>query len=301
MDKIGVLYGPGAYGTFFSWCLEYFTNQDFAGPSDPFLETGSAHKHNSPMINDVPGGKDSGVITSETYLSSQELQKQITRRHLWLTDKDIQDKDVSKERHILETLFDKRILILPTENTLLLMINNAHSKIGDVPDHRFQKPLSLDLEKWGVTDWDHAPTWVRREWLSLYARDWARDSSGLNHHDEFKKFCHVIELDELFNNFEDTLCSAIRYIGRDTINEGDIRPIFERWSSLQTHYKSDDRMRLISDAIIRSQEIEWPVLTLMEEAWLQMLLRDAGYELKCDGLDVLPRRSKELRELIYAT
>ena len=56
------------------------------------------------MINDVPGGKDSGVITSETYLSSQELQKQITRRHLWLTDKDMSAALADAEAEVQDLL-----------------------------------------------------------------------------------------------------------------------------------------------------------------------------------------------------
>ena len=39
--------------------------------------------------------------------------------------------------------------------------------------------------------------------------------------------------------------------------------------------------------------------TMLDEAYIQHCLREKGYEIRCDGLDVFPTTSRDLRELIY--
>ena len=308
-----MMYGEGAYGSFFSWCLEYFTDKKGNIGRNPFTKDGSAHNYESYFVNSkevwetlpelgdpVPGREFySHMISDETYLSSEEIQARVIRAHLWVNSSQTsQNLDVKKDRNWFEKISDKRILLLPSEDMLLLLLNNIHSKITSQFGSE-NMPLPEDLERWGFSRWEDTPRWIRREWLSLSARKSLGDACGLNYRDEFGEFCYIIELNDLFSNFEGTLRSAIEYIGRDITNEEDIKAVFEQWKSLQVHYRSDDRIRDISDAIIGSQEMEWNELTLAEEAWLQMLLRDAGYELKCDGLDIFPRKSKELREIMY--
>lgn len=302
MDQsIGIICGPGCYGTFVQWCLEYFTDPEFNGPDMPFTDSGSAHIHQGVKIlkNEDPYQDfQKKRYTAKTFLVDAKRPNGIAHSHLWLLETQDHNKDFNKEKQILDILFDKKIVVLPTENTLLLTINNIISKM---PIDRHPWPIPEDISKWNVKNPNNIDRWIIREWASLNVRNSARSWCGLLHVNELKEFSHIITVDDLFTNFKETLNSMINYIGKKLIQEDKIDIVYEKWRKLQIHYGEDDRVERIVRSVLEATDIGWNDLTLMEEAWIQMLLRDAGYELKCDGLNIFPTNSKQLRELIYAT
>ena len=68
---------------------------------------------------------------------------------------------------------------------------------------------------------------------------------------------------------------------------------------LQKHIDQDQICNAVVDCTLNSQYYEWTPLSLPSEAWVQWRLRTLGWEIRCDGLDILPTNSVHLKELIY--
>ena len=69
--------------------------------------------------------------------------------------------------------------------------------------------------------------------------------------------------------------------------------------SVQQYLDQDELCNSIINSVLTSQPLEWNNLPMPSQSWVQWRLRELGYEIRCDGLDIFPTNSVHLQELIY--
>ena len=76
--------------------------------------------------------------------------------------------------------------------------------------------------------------------------------------------------------------------------------IWQEWLSRQDDRNRDQLVtEYISNVVNNVDRTESKTFTILEEAEIQQQLRKIAYEIKCDGLEYLPLRTIELKELLY--
>ena len=304
MSKIAIVYGTGCYGTFVNWCLEYFSDPNFK-LGLPLTSTGSAHDLPIPMIDPTSLFPFSSI---PEYLSNPDSHHDIIRMH-WVGLLGLEGRyteSVTDRINLLEESFDKIIFLMPTEETLLWTADNKFFKLAEKyknqTEHFTSVPEVLkDLENWPVTDLDNIETWILREWLSFHYRDSLRSECGLNVISEFKRIGKIVTCEDLRDHFNETIKQCIEYIGKEIIREDELDSVYNSWIEKQYHVNGIDLVKNIVRHTIGDMDLSWDKLTFPQEVWLQMMLREQGYEIRCHGLNEIPTNSKQLRELIYAT
>lgn len=303
MSKIAIVYGGGCYGTFINWCLQYFSDPNF-NIDLPITDTGSAHDLPGNMIAIELGFPFSNL---PEYLSSPDDHLDIVRMH-WaglLGWKDLYTESVTDRINLLNESFDKIIFLVPTEETLLWIADNKFTKIThrkNLTDHFILVPeVRQNLKHWPVEDLENIEPWVLREWLSFYYYDSFKSECGMNSISEFERIGKVITCEDLKDNFKETIKQCINYIGRELIREDELDPVYNVWIEKQYFVNSIDLVKNVVNSAINNKDLSWNNLTFIQEVWIQMLLREHGYELKCHGLNDFPCNTKQLRDIMYAT
>ena len=72
------------------------------------------------------------------------------------------------------------------------------------------------------------------------------------------------------------------------------------WIAQQRYHNSQHKCDKWVQDILEDKDSVSPCQTVLDEAYIQHCLREQGYEIRCDGLNVFPTTSRDLRELIYA-
>jgi hypothetical protein len=303
MSKIAIVYGAGCYGTFVNWCLKYFSDPDF-DIGLPLTSTGSAHDFPNQMISQISPFPFSSL---SEYLSNPDSHQDIIRMH-WvglLGWKDLCTESVTDRINLLEQSFDKIIFLMPTEETLLWIADNKFSKLTTRKnhcEHFIASPEVLkNLENWPVTDLDNIEPWILREWLSLHYYNASISECGMNAISEFKRIGKIVTCEDLRDHFNETIKQCIEYIGKEIIREDELDSVYKSWIEKQYFINSIDLVKSIVSHTIGDVDLSWDTLTFTQEVWIQMMLREKGYEIRCHGLNEFPTNSKQLRELIYAT
>ena len=81
----------------------------------------------------------------------------------------------------------------------------------------------------------------------------------------------------------------------------------EKLDSIHNEFVSRQKFHLIQTrcetwidhVLFGDYNVPSPCLTLFDEAYVQHLLRNRGYEIECDSLDAFPKSSGPLRKKIY--
>ena len=153
INTVPIIYHSGCYGTYVEWVLHTLTTD--VPVVSPFTQEGSSHQYRGYHISNIEGWRK--------YLSIG-----IPNKFVRLHPKVREDDSISKNLDEIMESVDHMIYIHPDVETTLLSINNVFTKV--------HSPwLNIDLNKiydnWPVSrevPIDQVPTWIQREFLSLY-------------------------------------------------------------------------------------------------------------------------------------
>lgn len=320
MFNICIIYSPGSYGTLIEWCLNYFSNKEFSD-NLPFCELGSSHYFDGNHLGGFPELKQF-IINSDT-----DDKNKIVRFHIinYVSD------DLIGYTNYVSEHFRKIIWLHPTYKSILWNLHNRFSKIvwnktyshkknykedspklfkrwlisclsdGSGEDNllenikRFTKNSIIDLENWQL-----------REFLSLYIYKEHLSQTGLDIVDELKHkypFIKFVPIDSLRDNFQNTIYDIFNYCDLGLINEEKLDMVYQHWIQTQFYKNSDVIVDEIVESIVNNTALDWKDknLTILDEAFIQMKLRNIGYEIKCFNLNQFPTDSNKLKLLLYAT
>jgi len=271
---INVIFPPGCYGTYLTRCLYHYTDlrSDTFAPFT-FDHNGSSHQHRDNKIAHTK-------ITSEHFESILKIN----------TTNNI-------------------ISLLPDADHNLDYYNNQFFKqqhgalISYILDHFSQDEVTDKLFKhWGHTGPlnNTIPNWILREWCSFWITDlWNNTYSRKNYltiPDSIQ-----IEVNDLLSQFEKIFVDIVNKL-KLTVNVD--LPIIRNThnvflSKQQFHNSQLNCIQWVN--VTLNTDIDSPIntLTIFDEAYIQHLLRQQGYEIKCDGLNEFPATTLDLKNIIY--
>lgn len=172
------------------------------------------------------------------------------------------------------------------DNQLVKQANNdiIESVELNFPDYKEK------LGNWGNITSTDIPTWVIREWISFWI-----DANIKSSYPDING--HISALDLFTKNvFPDLINHLGLTLVADTATMENNQRI---WIAQQRYHNAQHRCTAWVLDILEDRNTKTPCQTIIDEAYVQHCLREQGYEIRCNGLDVFPTTSKDLREIIY--
>ena len=277
---IKICFPPGCYGHYLARCLYTFTELR----SEPYNE----------ILFDANG-------SSHSFRTNILERSQIRAGHREYVTK-------GKIRPATLTILpdDQVVTILPVPGHWLDYHNNQYVKqiknFISVADGMDVEELNQKLKDfWGYTDpiSEATPKWILRELASFFIEDILFD--GYNQDRCNIETSSSISTDNLFDNFVlhfKKLCHDLNI--NITVSDDIINTTSNSFTKYQIYHQSQIRCdRWVSSVINNIPNAKNPSLTILDEAYIQSRLRKCGYEIKCNGLNILPVDSAQMSNIIY--
>jgi len=292
-DTIPIAFHGGTYGTYLEWLLTTMCSD--TDILDPLCATGSSHNFEGNHISDIDG--------VHKYAKSNKVFQFVR----WHPKRKVTHSLSANLDSALE-YFDKMIYLYPNADLKLLTINNCFTKVyDDWWVHQLEYEISPEkiYNNWPVdksVPFDQIPRWIKREFLSLYLMTSWHDQTEWYHPNYWSHpRCYILMVSDLLYNLDDTLNYIKEFFNLNFVKSIDqVRPYHQKMLESQTHLGQDQLCYQIVDSVLSNQDFCWGDLTLISECWIQWQLRNHGFELECNNLDIFPNNSLQLRKLIYS-
>jgi|688.fasta_scaffold76856_5 hypothetical protein len=270
---INVIFPPGCYGTYVARCIYNYTNLRKEPYGEfTFNNDGNSHQHWDNLL----------------------AKSTITQVHIE-TFKSAKDDDII-------------VSILPCTSHRLDYVNNQFVK----QQHRkLIKYISLllepaDIEYKLATHWNYhgkfdetVPRWIMREWCSFWINDLLEASYNPIRYQELNSVAQLTTQD-IFENYIERLTEIVSKLELTfTIDLSIIHQQHVKFLSLQKLHNSQLRCEQYVHNLLDGNNNEITVYSIFDEAYIQHLLRLNNLELQCNGLDLFPTTTQQLRNLTY--
>ena len=283
-DTILIVYPAGSYGTFLEWCLSYFSGllDDDSIPFD--ATTGSSHKFVGNVL-DFPNS-----MSTDQYFSS-DLNYRIMRSH-GITEPTRRIEDyIEKYKDYVKFLIN----IVADERSTLLTFHNIAHKIKQEDRADFFKSINSFCE---LSNNDKI--WEQREKISFKIKYFHCHANYFGRKNSNQL---TVTVSDIINNLKNCLETLFDKTGLafDSSRMSNFNLIEQQWLELQEFKHLDQLCRDIAIAAATGSNIDWSgkSLTIYDEAYVQMLLRDLHkLDLKCYNLDEFPTNSHDLRKFL---
>lgn len=290
---VAIVYPAGLYGTYLEWCLTTLTST--GSILSPFNSSGNSHTFQGVNLLNFNGWKN--FVSSGNSAPFARFHPKILKEH-----------NLSENLDYVCNTADSVIYLYPSKEYVLLSINNQLTKIWS-NWWNVQMSSEIDIAKvyqnWPVatgTPASQIPQWIQREFLSFYLLPAWFNQVEWYHPDHWSnpQACIVTSKDLLFN-FEESLNRIQRHCNLSfTRPVTDLLPYHKENLKLQTHLLQDQLCKDIVESSLNNISFDWELLPFGSEIWIQWELRNRGFEIQCDGLDIFPTNSIQLRELLYS-
>lgn len=289
-----ILYPGGGYGRYLHWTLTTLMSDEPIVP--PFNNNGNSHQFHENFVF----FNDSGL---EFNPKDKNASYQIASGH----PKTTQNESLKSNITIALNHFDRVVLLYPDPNSVLLVINNSFTKIWESWfSVRLNDPVFADnlYANWPVlpgTPIENIPLWVQREILSYNLMPSWHDQIEWFLPDSFQHpRCKFVFVGDLLHHFKDCIAEIQSFCGLNFRKEiSDLLLCHSLNLSLQKHLSQDAICNNIVSSVVNAEDTEWDMLPLPSQSWVQWQLRNLGYEIECNGLDIFPTNSVELQNLLY--
>jgi hypothetical protein len=300
---IPIIFNGGAYGTYLEWCLTTLTtNIDIVLP---VTATGSNHRFRGRHLVNIDGWRN--YVDTKNPVAFVRLHPKTKK-----------DESITNNLESILSTVDQMIYLYPDQHSILLNINNIFTKISTVwwPDTNItdlkkqQQEYEMFADKiyqnWPISRdvlFNDIPQWIKREFLSMYLMPMWLDQVEWCHPERWQHpNCSVVYINNLLDNFKSTIQDIELFLNLKLIKDIDqLIPFHNEMLKHQINYGQDALCNKIINSIIHSIDFTWGdrYLPLPSESWIQWQLRNLGFEIRCDGLNVFPTNSIKLKELLY--
>jgi hypothetical protein len=271
---IKVYFPPGCYGTYVTRCIYNYTNLR----NEPFNEftfgkNGDSHQHRDNLVSKLS----------------------IKQGHI---EKLVSHKD------------DVIVSILPCKSHKLDYYNNQFFKQqhGQLIEYILANLSSDEALHKLATQWnchgkfdETIPKWIMREWCSFWINDVLEVSYNPTPYQELNSAAQLTTQD-IFENYIERLTEIVTKLKLTfTVSLGIIHQQHENFLSAQKFHNSQLRCEQYVQDLLDGHSTDIALYSIFDEAYIQHLLRLNNLELRCDGLDLFPATTQQLRNLTYET
>ncbi len=295
-----IVHPRGGYGKILLWCLAYFSGQFDKHASLP------SWMFHYPYRNIAQYPSNQGVIdfilddsfSPERRGTIEYLQGQ--KEFLFGCTTAEFDHSVCESYVDDYKIFFKKIVYLTLDPSChLLVLNNQLKKSITRSEQFFNKVIEQHAGSFDVNL--PVPKWQLRKFLSfehqsrfLYIKQWNQPAVGNN--------VINVPVRQLISDFQGTVTTLFQNLELPILYDDQFDRIKKEWLYFEDFTNIDSLCQHIVSAVLSDEEFKWSdtQLTLIDEAYVQYLLRQHGLELRCHGLDIFPSSSVQLKELLYS-
>jgi hypothetical protein len=204
---------------------------------------------------------------------------------------------------------DHVVTILPCQEHRLDYYNNQFFKteheqlinyvLTQISKDEAVYKLNTHWEYTGEFD-NNVPRWIMREWSSFWINDVLTQSYHL---DEYSKIDSTIQLltQDIFENWTESFAKLAQTLNHAlTVDADTIKKQHEQFLKLQKFHNIQLRCEQYVADLINGVDSNITLYSIFDEAYIQQLLRQHNIEIRCNGLDVFPSTTHQLRDLTYA-
>jgi len=295
-DYIPIIFNPGSFGTYLNFVLD---NLESSHIRPPFQLDGSSHNYKCNWL----------------YYENGEFRLEIKTdsKYVLYHPKTSNEESIVENIKRVSNLVSECILIYPENDSLMISLNSYYYKRtnGSYLETLPKQEKDFLYSNWNLKQNTHPldiPRWVVREYLSFRLIDEYLDI--LEWDNNIKKQLpldniYYLDLTKFLYHYDDTLSDIINYFGYTTNFDSrqELAVIHIQMLILQKTVNSDGMSREIILGLLenKNDNLVMAGLTIVDESYIQYVLRKYGYELKCNDLNHFPTHLGDLRNLIYKT
>jgi hypothetical protein len=289
---IHIFFVPGMFVSTIEYVLRCYT-EEYESIDAEVLADGSMHSYQrqahhlnlNAMDEFFKGHQESNSITASQYpYQTANLPEILERYQLYRSakDKSILLYASNKSSAELNMLFQYYKLATGSVNQGLHIFcdNNSHNIVNWNKDY---------------THWSQMQSWEWREWFSLFYSEWLQE--WIESKNQVDNDFFLIANTEMIDNTEHCLRNIITFCG--LTEKPGLTKFAQHWRSKQQYIV--DEFELLNDIILstfNTKMLTWPPISIISEAILQKRLREIGYEIRCNGLNIFPTDSETLYNLL---
>jgi hypothetical protein len=269
---IKVLFRPGCYGTFLTKCLYKLTDlNEYRDRDFSFDAHGSSHDYRQ-----IVSKEKSIVCGHDETLNIEETDKVIVILPLIEHQLDYFDNQFRKQEK--EHLCKYIHLLYPNDEIEKKLSQN------------WNYPHQLD---------NHTPQWILREWCSFWIKDCLSRSYDALRYEKFTN-ANKINTQNIFENLADVIFLLAEKLNlKVLVGVDEMNSIQKKFVDAQQLHNIQKKCVAWVDDVIENRNSTSPCLTIFDQSYVQHLLREKGYEIRCNELNAFPSSAEELRALIY--
>jgi len=292
-NYIPIIFNGGSYGSFLMFCLTNLNTKEFKNPLCG--ATGNSHKF---LFN---------YVTLDN--NDWNIVKKIDNKWIKYHPKTFKTQSLKEEIDRIVAATNKSILIYPSVDHYLLVINNQFEKVynNTISDKWHNDNDEREIFYKNLYDgWNIDPSlsineidkWVVREFLSYYYFEAFNGEYEWNLLETYTNDnLLIVTTQDLLYDFENCIKKCASYCGIDTItNFDELIELQKEQLKLQKHKHKDTIVKQVIDCFLNDKQLKIPELSLIDEAYIQYVLRKNGFELCCEGLNKFPTDINTLKE-----
>jgi hypothetical protein len=268
---IKVFFPPGCYGTFLTKCLYKLTTLNQTKDYNfVFDEFGSSHDYrlsNNRHLIDCGHLETLSVDPSDdlvVIMPCEQHQLDYFDNQFWKNEK----------KHIcnyIHTLYDS---------------NEVQTKL---------------FQAWNYSEQltDSTPAWILREWCSFWIHDCLNKSYRVQKYQEFAQATYI-NTQDIFKNLSKVIFMLANKLSLTvSVDESKIEEIQKNFVQNQQLHGIQKKCQAWVIDIIEGKDSISPCQTIFDEAFVQHLLRQHSYEVKCNDLNLYPTNAIDFKKIIY--
>jgi hypothetical protein len=202
------------------------------------------------------------------------------------------------------------VVVVPCQDHGLDYYNNQFFKtqsdhlIGYILYQMSQDEASYKLKThWGYTGKfdDTVPRWIMREWCSFWISDVLDQSYNSGEYNKIPATAQISTQD-IFENWPQSFSQLALSLNLVvTVSIDTIKKQHENFLQVQKSHNIQFKCHQYVSDLLNNVDNELVLNSIFDEAYIQHLLRQHNLEIRCDGLDVFPSTTQQLKTLTYET
>jgi hypothetical protein len=271
---LNIIAPPGCYGTYIARCLHFYCDSTAVPYEMTFDAAGSSHSYRE-ILNNSPDKIANSHLRDDNFVNQLSLSTAVV-----ITGHPDHLLDYHNNQFIKQAL----------GNIIEFLVTHFSEDI-------IKEKLK---QHWNYTDPldDQVPLWIIREFWSFWMVDCWKDTYSIERYLNIPHSvgfcCSKLWTDDFYKLLLE-ICEKTNRTIYDS--EENIKNNHLLFLSKQRYHNSQKRIIKWVDDVVNNINSKSPCRTILDEAYVQHLLRSYGYEIQCDGLNLFPTTSLTLKKI----
>lgn len=258
-----IVFCPGSYGTYLAWCIYTYSNLNKSGKIDlPFGPNGSCH---------------------------------LFRNHIGMK--------ILPTMHAFPDPGLNIVYIAPSRARAIEYLDNQLAKALEFDNYAILESILSNYKEKLLVRWEsnNPERWQERELLSFFLPRMFEDQLSEYLDTPLDNYKNAIQInsEEMFKDLRQCLNNIFTFFNLKSIATIEkLEEVHDMYLNLQLNLNKNQITIDYANAAIVGKPFTIKNCTLFDEAWIQHLLREKNFEIKCYNLNKFPSCASELTTLL---